>query len=148
MKRTVCLLGLLLFAAGCRGTQSTAASPAQQATPSMPTLEAEQIALGRDIYVQQCARCHGANLEGEANWKEQNEDRSFRPPPHDATGHTWHHSDTMLTEAIEQGGARLPATIGGPSTMPAFGEVLTDEEIAAVLSYIKSSCPDDVRAVQ
>jgi mono/diheme cytochrome c family protein len=78
----------------------------------------------------------------------QNEDGSFRPPPHDASGHTWHHGDKTLEEAVKLGGARLPANIGGASNMPAFADVLTDEEITAVLTYIKSTWPEEVRALQ
>ncbi|MGH2537836.1 MAG: c-type cytochrome [Candidatus Promineifilaceae bacterium] len=32
--------------------------------------------------------------------------------------------------------------------MPAFGEVLKDEEIAAVLAYSKSAWPEDIRQLQ
>ena len=117
-------------------------------TPLLPTLDSQQIAMGREVYVEHCAVCHGVKLEGQANWKEQNEDGSFRAPPHDASGHTWHHGDRPLIEAIERGGARLPANIGGTSNMPAFGDVLTDEEITAVLNYIKSTWPEDIRAIQ
>jgi mono/diheme cytochrome c family protein len=53
-----------------------------------------------------------------------------------------------LVEAVVEGGARLPANIGGTSDMPAFGELLTDEEITAVLAYIKSSWPEDIPQAQ
>jgi mono/diheme cytochrome c family protein len=43
-------------------------------------------------------------------------------------------------EAIRLGGARFnDLNIGGTSPMPAYGEILSDEEITAVLSYIKST---------
>ena len=95
-----------------------------------------------------CAECHGANLEGEPNWKEQNADDTFRAPPHDETGHTWHHGDRQLIDAILHGGERLPDNIGGTSEMPAYEAVLTMEEIHAVLAYIKSSWPDNIREAQ
>ena len=69
-------------------------------------------------------------------------------PPHDASGHTWHHGDDVLIESIKLGGARLPDNIGGFSDMPAFEGVLKDEEIAAVLTYIKSTWPEDIRGIQ
>jgi mono/diheme cytochrome c family protein len=116
--------------------------------PPLPILDADEIALGRRVYTDNCAECHGENLEGESDWKKQNEDNSFRSPPHDASGHTWHHGDDVLIESIELGGARLPDNIGGFSKMPAFEGVLTDEEIAAVLTYIKSTWPDDTRNIQ
>lgn len=116
--------------------------------PPPPTLDAEAVGLGQRVYAEHCAECHGARLEGEAEWQIQDEDGAFRAPPHDADGHTWHHSDRILLEAVILGGSRLPEGIGGSSDMPAFGEILTSEEIAAVLTYIKSSWPEDVRAIQ
>lgn len=116
--------------------------------PGVPTLHATSVSLGEEIYIMHCAECHGANLEGEADWQQQNEDGAFRAPPHDETGHTWHHPDAVLIESIVEGGARLPDNIGGTSNMPAFGELLTESEIKAVLDYIKSSWPDDIRAIQ
>ena len=116
--------------------------------PPLPTLDSNLVTQGQAIYAEHCARCHGANLEGEPEWKAQNEDGSFRAPPHDAGGHTWHHGDGTLIEAVKLGGARLPDNIGGTSAMPAFADVLTGEEIAAVLAYIKSTWPGDIRILQ
>lgn len=115
----------------------------------LPTLAPEAIALGQKVYADYCAECHGVDLEGEADWKTQNEDNSFRAPPHDESGHTWHHDDPMLMDSIRQGGARFESVdIGGTSNMPAFEEILTEEEMVAVLAYIKSSWTEDVRALQ
>jgi mono/diheme cytochrome c family protein len=116
--------------------------------PPLPTLSSDEIALGREVYADNCADCHGENLEGETNWQQQNEDSSFRSPPHDASGHTWHHGDRVLIESIVLGGARLPDNIGGFSNMPAFDDTLTEGEISAVLTYIKSTWPEDTRAIQ
>lgn len=124
-----------------------AGTPAPE-IPPLPILDRDEFALGQEIYETHCASCHGENLEGEPNWQVQNEDKSFRAPPHNADGHTWHHGDKVLIETIELGGARLPANIGGTSKMPAFTDVLSDEEIVAVLTYIKSTWPDDIRAIQ
>jgi mono/diheme cytochrome c family protein len=114
----------------------------------MPTLDPEMVVRGAAIYAANCAECHGASLEGEANWQQPKPDGSFRAPPHDNTGHIWHHSDEQLMEAIGLGGSRLPAEIGGTSAMPAFAEALDEAEIEAVLSYIKSTWPEDIRQVQ
>jgi mono/diheme cytochrome c family protein len=116
--------------------------------PSLPTLSRDEIALGQQVYAENCVECHGENLEGEADWQMQNEDDSFRSPPHDASGHTWHHGDKVLVESIALGGPRLPDNIGGFSNMPAFGDTLTEGEIAAVLTYIKSTWPEDLRRTQ
>ena len=118
-------------------------------TVSPPTLSPKSVALGKTVYATHCAACHGANLEGEEDWKVQNEDGSFRSPPHDASGHTWHHGDPTLWASILQGGARFEGeNIGGTSPMPAFAETLTDEEITAVINYIKSTWPADIRILQ
>jgi mono/diheme cytochrome c family protein len=124
-----------------------AGTPAPEILP-LPILDPDEIAAGQELYVTHCAECHGKNLEGEEEWQVQNEDKSFRAPPHDADGHTWHHGDKILFESIELGGERLPDNIGGTSSMPAFGGTLSDQDIAAVLTYIKSTWPDDIRAIQ
>jgi len=132
---------------GLPSISELAGTPAPE-IPPLPILDRDQIALGQGVYEMHCASCHSQNLEGEPDWEVQNEDKSFRAPPHDASGHTWHHGDDQLIESIRLGGARLPEEIGGSSNMPAFAEVLSDEQIAAVLTYIKSTWPDDIRAIQ
>ena len=77
------------------------------AFPPLPTLDPAEIALGKDVYALNCASCHGVNLEGESNWMTQNNDGSFRAPPHDVSGHTWHHADSLLIESIVLGGERF-----------------------------------------
>jgi mono/diheme cytochrome c family protein len=132
---------------GLPSISELAGTPAPE-IPPLPTLGSDEITLGYEVYVQNCAECHGENLEGELDWQQQNEDRSFRSPPHDASGHTWHHGDKALLESIALGGARLPANIGGSSNMPAFRDTLTEKEITAVLTYIKSTWHEDIRGVQ
>ena len=95
---------------------------------------------GKDIYVQHCASCHGKNLEGEPNWKAPKPTGRLPAPPHDMTGHTWHHSDELLFEITKIG---TEAYIGGDykSDMIGFKDILSDKEIIAVLSFIKSTWP-------
>lgn len=118
-----------------------------QAAPAINPSEVEMIALGRQVYDGQCASCHGANLEGEENWREPGPNGLLKAPPHDETGHTWHHNDAYLIESIKLGGPRLPADVG-ISPMPAYDGILSDEEITAVLSFIKSQWPADILAAQ
>ncbi len=155
MIRSIFITGfaaVLLLLAGCASSPDTTThTPQQQAEgiPAPPALAPEEIALGEMVYANNCASCHGENLEGETEWKKQNEDGSFRSPPHSADGHTWHHADSILIEAINEGGARYEELdIGVTSNMPAFAATLTDEEVTAVLNYIKSTWPGDVRALQ
>jgi mono/diheme cytochrome c family protein len=114
----------------------------------LPALDPDEIALGETVYAQSCASCHGANLEGQPDWKDGNVDGSFRSPPHDETGHTWHHADAILLDSIRLGGERLGGTMAGKSNMPAFANTLSDEEINTVLTYIKSTWSDDIRLIQ
>lgn len=111
------------------------------------TANAAVISQGKQVYTTYCAGCHGVNLEGQPDWKQPFADGSFKAPPHDETGHTWHHSDAYLLESIRLGGTRLEANIG-VSAMPAYADMLTEEEMEAVLIYIKSSWPADIREAQ
>lgn len=92
---------------------------------------------GREVYAVHCAACHGADRQGAPEWKTRAADGSFPPPPHDATGHTWHHGDGVLFRIVKEGG-EIFATPSAPSRMPAFGDSLCDSDIHAVLEYLKS----------
>ena len=108
--------------------------------------DAPLVALGRTVYADSCASCHGAALEGKADWRVPGPDGRLPAPPHDETGHTWHHDDATLFALTKHG---VAAMLGPDSTyesnMPTYDGVLTDGEILAVLSYIKSTWPADVR---
>lgn len=107
----------------------------------------ELVAWGSEVYARSCASCHGAELQGEPNWTVRKADGTLPAPPHDASGHTWHHSDAQLFEMTKWGTA---AVVGGgyPSNMPGFADKLVDGEIWAVLAFIKSDWPEDIQAVQ
>ena len=68
-------------------------------------------------------------------------------PPHDASGHTWHHRDDVLFRLVKEG---VTAVVGGgyESDMPGFAGVLSDEEIRAILAFIKSTWPERDRGYQ
>lgn len=108
--------------------------------PESPTI----VAQGQEIYVASCASCHGANLEGEPNWQQRRTDGTLPAPPHDETGHTWHHPDQVLIELTKYGPQRF-AGADYKTAMPAYDGVLSDDDIIAVLSFIKSTWPDDIR---
>lgn len=108
-----------------------------------------QVALGKPVYDKQCASCHGIKLEGQPRWQEKLPNGRMPAPPHDASGHTWHHPDSMLFGMTKLG--LVPGKYAPPkyeSDMPAFSAALSDEEIWAVLAYIKSSWPQDIRKAQ
>ncbi|RFC63826.1 c-type cytochrome [Mesorhizobium denitrificans] len=108
---------------------------------------AATVARGRALYAQQCASCHGAKLEGQPDWKSPLATGRMPAPPHDASGHTWHHPDGVLFRITKEGPAAVVGN-GYKSDMPPFGAVMDDGEIEAVLTFIKSTWPERERAYQ
>ncbi|MGR3363435.1 MAG: c-type cytochrome [Maritimibacter harenae] len=109
------------------------------------------LAAGETLYADNCASCHGADLEGQPDWRSPGPDGILPAPPHDENGHTWHHDSAMLFDYTKFGGqAALEArgVTGFTSGMPGFGDSLSDEEIRDVLAYIRSTWPDQVQDVQ
>ena len=102
---------------------------------------------GATIYAENCASCHGRNLEGQADWRVRDANGGLRAPPHDESGHTWHHPDALLFDYTKLGGG-ANAPPGFQSNMPGFGDSLTDSEIWASLAYIKSLWPETIRRRQ
>lgn len=102
---------------------------------------------GRQVYLAHCAACHGAELQGQPDWRTRGADGSLPAPPHDASGHTWHHPDELLFRMTKYGVGRAAGLEGYESAMPAYEGLLDDEEIVAVLSWIKSQWPAEVRAM-
>ncbi len=113
---------------------------------SADATNASLVAEGRAVYAARCASCHGKELEGQANWRERMQNGRLPAPPHDASGHTWHHSDRQLFEITRKGVAGVVP--GYESDMLAFKDVLSDRQIWAVLAFIKSSWPEDIRERQ
>lgn len=106
----------------------------------------EQTALGQQVYAANCAACHGATLQGQPDWRRRGEDGRMPAPPHDDSGHTWHHADRQLFAITKLGiGAVVP---GYESDMPVYAGILTDDEIAAALAYIKSTWSERERGFQ
>jgi mono/diheme cytochrome c family protein len=108
--------------------------------PTAPqrTTDAAQLALGKDVYQQHCAHCHGAQAEGDARWRQRGPDGKFPPPPLNGSGHAWHHSTQVLMDVITQGSAP------GTGNMPAWGDKLSQQEITAVIAWLQSLWPEPV----
>ena len=139
--RLLVILGLIVFVGAAiafvlvdRQSDATALAPD----------DIELVSRGEQIYTARCASCHGKQLEGEPNWRMRDKDGYLPAPPHDATGHTWHHSDEQLIKLTKQG---LSALAGGDykTRMPDYDGVLSDSDIIAVLSFIKSRWPANIR---
>lgn len=115
-----------MFAAGC----------SSQPLPKEITIEGSASADGASLYADNCSQCHGFDQGG---------DIRDIPPPHNSNGHTWHHPDQQLTEIILEG---LNFAVEGQQTMPAFRDVLDENEVRAILDYVKTWWTDEQREFQ
>jgi mono/diheme cytochrome c family protein len=105
------------------------------------------VAEGHALYTIHCSSCHGRSLEGQPNWQTPLPNGRMPAPPHDASGHTWHHSDDDLT-GIVKFGLKPYVAKDYESDMPAFEPILKDREILAIVTYIRSTWPEREQAYQ
>lgn len=107
----------------------------------------QTLALGEEVYLARCASCHGADGEGQFPQAPLQPDDTGRigAPPHDSTGHTWHHDDDLLIRYVIEGGQAPPDRF---YPMPAFGEQLSEAEVLAVIAYIKTMWTEEERLIQ
>lgn len=141
MKTWVPILGLVFF--GGLALIKFGGSSVQSAA-LFPYRDTAIVAQGRELYAENCAACHGDRLEGEENWRRAKSDGRMPAPPHDRTGHTWHHPEQQLFFITKYGTAALV----GPSyktDMMGFEDELSDAEIIAILSFIKASWPEKIQ---
>ncbi|MBM2826170.1 MAG: Cytochrome c family protein, partial [Dehalococcoidia bacterium] len=101
---------------------------------------------GSQLYTANCQSCHGGASGGQV---------MDIPPPHNANGHTWHHSDCQIKEIVVNGSGemeemmrRVMGSSESTPQMPAFKETLSDEEIDTILYYIKSWWKPEQREFQ
>lgn len=148
MNKQVAFLGVGLLAILGAGAFLWVRAYADANAGTMPT-DVDLVA-GKALYAETCAACHGANLEGQANWRSPGADGRLPAPPHDETGHTWHHGDQLLFDYTKLGGRQVMAAQGMEfdSGMPGFGDQLADQEIWNILGYIKSTWPERVQDMQ
>lgn len=101
-------------------------------------VDAELAGRGEPLYEAACVQCHAGPTGGTI---------SDIPPRHNAEGHTWHHADCLLTDIVLDG---LPPRPGaeGDEVMPAFRDELTEDEVAAIIAYLKTWWTDEQREVQ
>ncbi len=145
MQRTLIVAALLAVAAcGDAADQALASLPPLPGAPAPEKVgpHPARVSAGEALYLQHCAACHGTDLRGDPDWQAPNDDGSYRPPPQDGSGHTWHHVDQLLVEIVADG-SDFPK-----SRMPAFGERLSDDQILSILDYFKSTWGPDERAFQ
>ncbi|MBA2336746.1 MAG: cytochrome c [Acidimicrobiia bacterium] len=116
--------------------------PTVEDIPPPPELDPVAVTEGEVLYQAQCATCHGRDLSGHPDWMTPNEDGSFKPPPHDDSGHTWDHSDQLLLKIVRDGGDF------SQTRMPTFGHLLDDDEILAILEFFKAGWGPEEREFQ
>lgn len=103
---------------------------------------------GERIYQAECAACHGAKLQGQPDWRTRRADGKLPAPPHDASGHTWHHPMEQLIAMVKFGMVPPNAPTGYVSDMPAYAGKLSDRQIQSVLAYIENQWPAEVRSLR
>ncbi len=117
----------------CSGTVPPTLPPS---TPTAQLVEEPQafiepVGRGAELYVANCQMCHG----------DQQGQGGVGAPPHNETGHTWHHPDAQLKDWVMNG--KL-----GFARMPGFNETLTESEIDETLTYIKTWWIEEQRETQ
>ncbi len=148
MKKWMTLLGLVaaLLAGWVLYLLSDIGQEERSAGLILAPDDQQVVAAGAALYRENCASCHGEKLEGQVeDWRAPGPDGLMPAPPHDETGHTWHHAETLLFEITKLGVGKAAGLKNYKSAMPAYDGILSDEEIIAVLSFIKSTWPDDIR---
>jgi mono/diheme cytochrome c family protein len=114
--------------------------------PDRQPLEDPVLQRGVQLYNAHCLGCHGGATGGTM---------MDIPPPHNARGHTWHHPDCQLRDIIRNGsgamGEVMRRMMNVPESvprMPAFRDTLNEEDIAAILAYIKTWWTEEQRRTQ
>jgi mono/diheme cytochrome c family protein len=97
--------------------------------------EPDRLARGRELYTQGCQSCHGADGRGNPQWESP-----VRPIPFTDCGTTAEPTEAW-TATIRKGGASR----GLDRAMPAFEGAYADDEIAAIVDFIRTFCPDHDR---
>jgi mono/diheme cytochrome c family protein len=150
------LFSRLLFggAAGAAILAAVAAGAALALHPEAPPpthfADADNRALvekGFELYHRSCVHCHGRRLAGDVLWQVRDKFFGRRAPPLDYSGHAWQHSDEEFFHMTKFG--RFSTAPPNPnSQMPAYEPHFSDEEIIALMAYVKSQWPLSLRVSQ
>ena len=137
----VTLAGLSACGADESSQQDVSAASAANATAQpQPSriVDAAILRHGSELFQANCATCHGAQAEGDPQWRQRDERGRFRAPPLDGSGHAWHHPYAQLHSVIKYG---RPSNV---SDMPAWGDRLSDHDITAVIAWFQFMWSDEV----
>ena len=148
MSRTPVIASVVLatLLSACASEQPTVAEQLGESifgeAPAIPEIDRAAAAEGEVLYRANCAVCHGADLAGAPDWRVPDEKGRYKPPPMDSTGHTWHHSDQLLTDIV------LNGSPDQKSAMRGFSDRLSTDDVAAILAFFKSRWGPDERRFQ
>ncbi len=136
---------------GCGSTTAQptgqhAAAPESISAQPVPTLNPSDVTAGQNLYAQHCVSCHGTNLQGQPDWKKPLANGKYPAPPHDNSGHTWHHNDRVLSAIILNGGDGKGDMSHGD--MPVYKDKLTEIQVHQILSFLKSRWGQQQREYQ
>lgn len=106
-KLIILVLSLVIFLSACARTFS---------------IEDQQDELGKLVFLDSCASCHGKNGEGYTN--------ELNAPALNASEHAWHHPDQEICNWIVNG------KLGFGRQMPPLGNQLSDEEVQALIKFL------------
>jgi mono/diheme cytochrome c family protein len=111
-------------------------------------IAARSLQQGAALYAQHCATCHGADGQGLQESDALSPQGIIRIPALAGNRAVSLSSSANLVRIILAGGY-APATAGNPRPygMPPFVHVLTDEDIASVTTYIRTSWGNQANAV-
>lgn len=136
--RGLALLALLMLLSACseHDAHSGHTTVPGADEPVQRVQDFARIANGKRVFTRHCAECHGANAEGDPNWRYRDASGQFPPPALNGTAHAWHHPLDELHGTIRD----------GVNNMPAWGAVLSPEEIDDTIAWFQSLWPDEVYA--
>lgn len=145
LRRIIALL-VGFVAVGCSPNVTLPSHASTTAQPTQAIIDDPFLASGQVVYAKYCAHCHGANGEGQSpDSAQRTADLGYKlVPAHDASGHTWQHPDDLLRQVIREG-VQNPLNL---YWMAPYEEVLSAEEIEAVIAYMKLWWTDEQRGAQ
>jgi mono/diheme cytochrome c family protein len=102
-------------------------------TPAGPGVSANGAPNARDLYMTDCAECHGSLGKGDGPRA-----RDLKTEIHSFADCDWMsmRSDATLFLVIQQGSG----AVGLPPEMPGFSSKLDDTRISDLIAYIRSTC--------
>lgn len=131
--RAAWLVLIALFLTACAGSPE-------------PQISQETLEKGARLYMTNCQSCHG-DARGEG--------RVLFVPSHGPDGHTWRHSDRNLADIIMNGSdavhEMMRQMINVPEDrprMPAWRDILSQEDVRAIITHIKTFWTEEQRRFQ